>query len=111
MILDELKKNLVIFQKEGNVEKLNVLRFFLSQVQNKEIELRPQNQTLTDEIVFKVLKKQIKDRKELIDIYQKAGKTDKIEKETKEMEILKEFAKLFPFDLEAPAQYQRPEGK
>ena len=111
MILDELKKKLVIFQKEGNVEKLNVLRFFLSQVQNKEIELRPQNQTLTDEIVFKVLKKQIKDRKELIDIYQKAGKTDKIEKETKEMEILKEFAKLFPFDLEAPAQYQRPEGK
>ena len=111
MILDELKENLVIFQKEGNVEKLNVLRFFLSQVQNKEIELRPQNQTLTDEIVFKVLKKQIKDRKELIDIYQKAGKTDKIEKETKEMEILKEFAKLFPFDLEAPAQYQRPEGK
>ena len=93
------------------MEKLNVLRFFLSQVQNKEIELRPQNQTLTDEIVFKVLKKQIKDRKELIDIYQKAGKTDKIEKETKEMEILKEFAKLFPFDLEAPAQYQRPEGK
>lgn len=107
MILDELKKNLVLYQKSGDSERLSVLRFFLSQVQNKEIELRPQNQTLTDEIVFKVLKKQIKDRKELVEIYEKAGKQDKLQKEVKEMEILKEFAKLFPFDLEVPVQYQR----
>ena len=108
MIIDELKKNLVPYQKSGDSERLSVLRFFLSQVQNKEIELRPQNQTLTDEIVFKVLRKEVKNRKELIDIYQKANKPDKVEKETKELEILKEFAKYFPFDLET-VPYQRPQ--
>jgi uncharacterized protein len=108
MILDDLKKNLVRYQKSGDLERLRVLRFFLSQVQNREIELRPQNQTLTDEIVFKVLRKQIKDRKELVELYQKANKQDKVAEETKEMEILKEFAKYFPFDLE-PAPYQRPQ--
>jgi uncharacterized protein len=108
LILDELRKDLGKYAKDGDTERLGVLRYFLSQVQNKEIELRPQNQALTDEIVFKVLKKQIKDRKELIDIYQKADKKDKVEKETKEMEILKEFAKYFPFDLET-LPYQKPQ--
>ena len=108
MILDELRKNLVPYQKSGDSERLSVLRFFLSQVQNREIELRPQNQTLTDEIVFKVLKKQVRDRKELIEIYQKADKQDKVEKETRELEILKEFAKYFPFDLDAVPN-QRPQ--
>jgi uncharacterized protein YqeY len=108
MIIDELKKNLVLYQKAGDSERLSVLRFFLSQVQNKEIELRPQNQALTDEIVFKVLRKEVKNRKELIDIYQKAGKQEKVEQETKELEILKEFAKYFPFDLEAVPN-QRPQ--
>jgi hypothetical protein len=108
MILDELRKNLIQYQKSGDSEKLRVLRFFLSQVQNREIELRPQNQPLTDEIVFKVLRKQIKDRKELIEIYQRADKQDKVEEETKEMEILKEFAKYFPFDLEVTPN-QRPQ--
>lgn len=108
MIFDDIKSNLVDYQKNGDVERLRILRFFISQVQNKEIELRPQNQALTDEIVFKVLKKQVKDRKELIDIYQKAGKQDKVETETKEMEILKEFASKFPFELET-APFQRPQ--
>lgn len=108
MILDELRKNLVQYQKSGDTERLRVLRFFLSQVQNREIELRPQNQPLTDEIVFKVLRKQVKDRKELIEIYQKANKQNKVEEETREMDILKEFAKYFPFDLE-PVPNQRPQ--
>lgn len=102
MILDELKKKLVEYQKTSDSEKLRVLRFFLSQVQNKEIELRPSKQELTDEIVFKVLRKQVKDRKDLIDIYQKNNKPEKVEAETKELEILKEFAKMFPYELEQP---------
>jgi uncharacterized protein YqeY len=84
-----------------------VLSFFLSTVKNKEIELRPQNQELTDEIVFKVLRKLIKDRKEVIEIYKKANREDKIAKEQTEMDILLEFAKLFPFELNLDQQGPR----
>ncbi len=102
MILDELKKLAIEYQKSGDRDKLDVLRYFLAQVQNKEIELRSQKQELTDEIVFKILKKQVKDRKELIEIYQKASNQDKVDKETAELEILKVIARYFPFDLDAP---------
>jgi uncharacterized protein len=108
LILDELKKKLVEYMKSGDSEKMGVLRFFLAQVQNKEIELRPSKQELTDEIVFKVLRKLVKDRKELIEIYQTNNRPEKAEAEVKELEILKEFAKMFPFELEQPA-YQRPQ--
>lgn len=108
MILDQLKENLVKYQKAGDSERLRILRYFLSQVQNKEIELRPQNQELTDEVVFKVLKKQVKNRKELIDIYEKAGKPEKVAAENAEMAIYKEFAQLFPFSLE-DQPFQRPQ--
>jgi uncharacterized protein YqeY len=109
VILDDLKKKLVEYMKSGDSEKLRVLRFFLSQVAYKEIELRPSKQELTDELVYKVLKKLVKDRKELIEIYNSTGKADKAQAEVKELEILREFAKFFPFELDTPpVQYQRP---
>jgi uncharacterized protein YqeY len=104
MIIDDLRKKQIEFLKSGDTFRLDVLRYFLSQVKNKEIELRPQNQPLTDEISFKVLRKQIKDRKESIDLYQKGNRPDLVEKETKELGVLQEFAKLFPFDLNLEPQ-------
>lgn len=109
MILDDLKKKLVEYYKAGETLKVSVLRYFFSQVQNKEIELRPQNKELTDEDVFKVLRKQIKNRKEAIELYEKAGRTDMLEKEKAELAIYEELAKFFPFDLNLtpPVQFQK----
>jgi uncharacterized protein len=102
MILDELTAKLPEFQKAKDKLRLGTLRFFLAQIKNKEIELRPQKQELTDEIVFKVLRKQIKDRKESIELYAKGNRQDLVEKETAELGVLMEFAKMFPFELEPP---------
>ncbi len=100
MILDNLKSLVIDYTKAKDVERLSVLRYFLSLIKNKEIELRPQHQELTDEIVFKVLKKQMKQLNESLEMYMKAGRTESIDKSKRELEILKEFAKLFPFPLE-----------
>lgn len=99
MILDQLKTRLIDYSKAGDATRLGVLRYFLSVVKNKEIELRPLKQELTDEVVFKVLRKQIKDRKESIELYQKGNRDDLVAKETTELGVLEEFAKLLPFDL------------
>ena len=107
MILDGLKSKLVEYQKAHDDQRLGVLRYFLSQVKNKEIELRPQKQELTDEIVFKVLRKQIKDRKESIELYEKGGRTDLVQKEKAELGVLEEFAKLFPFELNLNPVYPK----
>ncbi len=107
MILDDLRTKLVEYRKAGDADRLGVLGFFLSTVKNKEIELRPQKQEINDEIVFKVLRKLIKDRREVIEIYKKAGREDKLAKEQTELDILMEFAKLFPFELNLDNQGPR----
>lgn len=102
MIVDDLRSKLVEYQKAGDSLRLGVLRFFFSQVKNKEIEFRSQQKEMTDEDVFKVLKKEIKNRKEGMEACEKAGRADLLEKEKAELGVYLEFAKLFPFDLETP---------
>ena len=76
--------------------RLRVLRLYLSKVTEKEIELRSQNQELTDEIAYKVLKKRIKETNKSIDLYRDAKRYDLVDKESNELDILEEFARLFP---------------
>jgi uncharacterized protein len=99
MILDQFKSKLVEYMKSGDVERLGVLRYFLSKVKNREIELRPQNQVLTDEIVYKVLKKQIKQINETIEMCEQAKRPEALDKAKKELVILEEFKQVFPVEL------------
>lgn len=109
MILEDLKHKVIEFQKSGDALRLDVLRYLLAQVQNKEIELRAQQKPITDEDVFKLIRKQIKNRKEAIELYEKARRTDLLEKENTELGVYMEFAALFPFELNpvVPQQFQK----
>ncbi|OGC70425.1 hypothetical protein A2415_01335 [candidate division WWE3 bacterium RIFOXYC1_FULL_39_7] len=100
MILDNLRSLIVEYTKAKDMEKLGVLRYYLSAVKNKEIELRPQGVELNDEHAFKVLKKQLKQLNESLEMYEKGGRTESIQKTKREIEILNEFAAMFPFPLE-----------
>jgi len=100
MILDDLRSKQIEYMKAKDSFKLGVLRFFLSQVKNKEIEVRGQGKEFTDEDVFKVLRKEVKNRKEGIETYEKANRQDLLQKEKDELELYLEFAKPFPFELE-----------
>lgn len=102
MIVDDLRSKLFDYQKAKDELRVGVLRFFLSQVKNREIEYRTQKKEMTDEDSFKVLRKEIKNRKENIELYERIGRTDLLEKETSELEIYLEFAKLYPFELDPP---------
>lgn len=105
MILEDLRSKVFEYQKAGDELRLGVLRYYLSQVKNKEIELRSQQKEMTDEDAFKVLRKEVKNRKESIELYEKINRSDLLEKEKAELGVYLEFAKLFPFELEPP----RPE--
>lgn len=100
MILDNLRSKMVEYQKTGDTLRLDVLRYLLAQVKNKEIELRPLNEQLTDEMVFKIVRKQIKNRKEAIELYERGKRQDLVDKENAELLVWREFAKEFPFELD-----------
>lgn len=69
--------------------KLNTLRFLNSAIKNKEIDSRPN--PLTAEDVMGVIKKLVKQRKESIDQFTTAGRTDLADQETSELKVLEAY--------------------
>ena len=71
----------------------STLRLILSSLHNKEIEKRGkgENTDLTDEEVMEVLLKEAKKRQESIDAYEKGGRNDLVDKESKELKIIKKY--------------------
>ena len=81
-ILEDLKSSL----KNKEELKVSVLRFLLSAIKNKEKELK--KESLEDGEVMEIIRKQVKQREEAIELYKKGGRKELVEKETKEKEIL-----------------------
>ena len=98
MILDTLKKQQLQALKDKDAVRVSVLRFLISAIKNKEIEIRTEHRDLTDADVAKVLKKQIKQRKYEVDMYRDAGREEQTQKVEAELAILEEIKSLLPED-------------
>ncbi len=106
MITDTIKKQIIRAMKTKDEIRLSTLKLLSSELHNAKIEKRGD---LNEKEEIEVVRKEAKKRKEAIETYKKlqtpsgpAGKTpdpkiqDRIDKEIKELEILKEF---LPKDL------------
>ena len=91
MILNILQLKLIEAQKAGDAAGLEVLRYLLAQIKNREIELRPAGKEMNDEEVLKVINKQIKQRIDTIEDFKKSGRQDLIDRETLQKTILEEY--------------------
>ena len=69
--------------------KLNTLRFLNAQIKNKEIDSRPTPITADD--IMTVIKKLVKQRKESIEQFSAAGRTDLADQEASELKILETY--------------------
>lgn len=65
--------------------KVDTLRLIVSEIKNREIDLREE---LGDEAITSLLTTQIKKRKEAASMFEKGGRTDLKEKEEKEIAII-----------------------
>jgi uncharacterized protein YqeY len=99
MILEELSKKLIEYQKNKDEFNLGAFRYLLSQIKNKEIELRPQGIEINDEIVAKVIKKQLKDRHKTLEMFQKANREDLVDKENREIVFLSQLSEEFGLEV------------
>lgn len=70
--------------------KANALRYILAQIYNREIA-KGRDAVLTDEELVEVLQKQAKERQESIEAYKAGGRSDLVEKETRELDLLKSY--------------------
>ena len=69
--------------------KLSVLRMLKSALQNEAINQKKEN--LSDDEALKIIKKQVKIRKDSLEEYKKYNKTETVLELTKEIEILNEY--------------------
>lgn len=85
----ELKQTLLAdlkgAMKSRDSLKVDTLRLLISEIKNKEIDLREE---LGDEAITGLLTTQIKRRKEAASMFEQGGRTDLKEKEESEMAIL-----------------------
>lgn len=81
------------FFKEGQKETFGVLRMILAAVSNAEIEKRGKggDETLTDDEVLSVLRKEQKKRKEAADLFRQGGRAELAEKEEAEAKIISSY--------------------
>ena len=85
MLIEKIKSDLNEALKAKNETKVSTLRFLLSAINNKTIELQRE---LIDEETIQVIAKQVKERKESIAAFSAAGREELASKEKDEMALL-----------------------
>jgi len=83
-LVDEMKQAM----KTNDKLRLSTIRMIRTAVKNKEIE---QRKKLDDDVILKVIQGMVRKGEESIEQFKLGGRMDLVEKETKEIEILKSY--------------------
>lgn len=87
MLRDNLKKESIEALKSHNQKLVDVLRFLISLIDKKEMQLPVGKMTESDEIG--VLRKELKNKEESREMFLKANRTDLVDQLDYEIEIVK----------------------
>jgi uncharacterized protein YqeY len=91
MLLEKLNEDYKEAVRNKDEAKRNTINLLLSALKYRQIELRASGKELTDEEIIGVISKEIKKRKEAIELYEKGNRQDLAEKEKRELEILESY--------------------
>ena len=83
-LVDEMKQAM----KSNDKVRLSTIRMIRTAVKNKEIDLRKK---LDDDEILRVIQGMVRKSEESIEQFKAGGRMDLVEKETKEIEILKSY--------------------
>ena len=86
----EEKLNQALKEKDKNTYP--TLRLIVSAIKDAEIANRPkEKKDISDSDIMAILKKMIKQRNESCEVYKKAGRTELLDNETKEIDVINAF--------------------
>jgi uncharacterized protein YqeY len=89
MLEEKLNQDYVQAMKSKEALKVSTVNFLRAQLKNVRIDQRKEK--LSDEEVVVVIKKQMKQRQDSIEQYEKGGRPDLADKEKQELAILKSY--------------------
>ncbi len=85
---DQLHEDLKAAMKDRNKIRVETLRMLRAQIKDSQIAKR---QELTDDDVFSVLNNAAKKRREAMELYAQSDRSDLLEQETRELEIIQAY--------------------
>ena len=88
-LLEKINSDIKEAMKGGDSFKVGTLRMVVSAIKNREIEKRAKSaDPLTEDEMLEVLRREVKKRRESIEIYGAAGRGDLKEKEELELKVI-----------------------
>lgn len=91
MLLDQLKSDYNQALLAHNTLEVSVLRMLISDIKNKEIELRGNGKTIQESDMVSVLQKAVKTRLESAQMFKSAGRDDLYQAETAEITVIQKY--------------------
>lgn len=88
MIKNEIQTQINTALKAGNQTELKALRFVMSQIKYEEIAKQKE---LTDEEVISLMQKEVKKRKEAIEMFKKGNRSDIVSDEEAQITVIQKF--------------------
>lgn len=88
MIKEKIQKDILVSLKGKKETELKVLRFVLSLINYAEIA---KQKPLTDEEIISLLRKELKKRKEAIEMFKTGGRQDLVTDEEKQLPVIQSF--------------------
>lgn len=85
---ERIVKDMTAAMKSREAARLSTLRMVKAAVQNREIE---KGEPLTDDETAKLLQSLVKQRRDSVEQYEKAGRTELAEKERAEIAVIEEY--------------------
>jgi uncharacterized protein YqeY len=101
-LFEQLQQASLAARKERNQSTLDTFQMLLSQIKNEKINLMKKEE-LTDEEVVKVLKKFIKQLKDALADFEKAGRQELVENAKREIELVSHYLPAQMSELEVEA--------
>ena len=88
---EKFSSELKVAMRAGEKRRVGTIRMIMAALKNKDIEAQGQGKTVSDEDILALLQKMSKSRKELQEIYEKAGRVDLATQESEEIAIIQGF--------------------
>lgn len=88
MFKQRLQQDQIQALKNQEKDKLNILRYLLAQIKNKEIEKQKE---LENEEIISLVRKQVKELQEAVSHAQNAGRQDLVEENQKQLNIVSSY--------------------
>ena len=88
---EKFSSELKAAMKAGEKRRVDTIRMIMAALKDKDIEARGQGKAVSGEDILTLLQKMVKSRKESLEIYEKAGRTDLATQESEEIAVIHSF--------------------